>query len=128
MARFVDANGKEWVVQITAGAIRRVSREIGITLSDLTDLTTGDVSEKVLAKYTPDKLVDAFYALMELQVKARGISKEDFLESLDLQTIIKAVQALTESITTDFPKSDAAPEGGEASGPLAGGLNSESVS
>jgi hypothetical protein len=104
MARFVDSAGNEWVLTITAAGIMRVTRAVKLSFGDLQKITTGDADG--LEKFGPGELIEAFCALLKPQIDARGITRYDFLEALDVPSMKRAIAALNEAIAGDFPKAE----------------------
>lgn len=89
---FKDAEGREWTPRLTAQAIFNVSAETGIKLSDLTrqDIRPGD-------------LIVLLWRCCEKQAEGRKLSREDFLDSLEVSHIAEGVKAIWGSVESAFP-------------------------
>lgn len=90
---FQDAESREWHPRLTAGVIRRISEQTGITIAQLQSL---DV-----------KLADIMAALwhsVEREARERKMSREDFEDSMGLAEIRQAVAALQVEFIRAFPE------------------------
>lgn len=97
MARFTDNEGRDWIVRVDVGTVKRVRAALDIDLADLTGETAERLSEDAVA------LVDTLYLVCRDQAVERKLSDEDFGRGLIGDPIDDAVAALLEAIADFFP-------------------------
>jgi len=97
-ARFTDATGRDWLVEITVDTVRQVRKELDV---DLMQAAGGDVLERLAAD--PVELVDVLFVICRDQAEERGLSDVDFGRSLAGDAIEAATDALIDSIVAFFP-------------------------
>ncbi len=99
MAKFTDARGKSWLVEITIGAYRRLKRDTPLDL----DKFAADGSQLVEIIYGPPfALAAVAECLLGEQVKASGLTPEEFADAFDPLTVDRFGDALMESIVDFF--------------------------
>jgi len=98
MHTFTDSKGQEWHVPITVGTIAKVKNECGV---DLLTIVEGTLLDKLALN--PVLIVSSLYCCCEQQVKQRGLSPEEFGETIDSNTIDSALSALLEALIDFFP-------------------------
>lgn len=92
---FTDALGREWALAPTVGHLRQL-RELGFDLPGLFK-ETGSLGELLFAD--PEKLVQAFWLLVEPQADKLGVCSEQFAWGFDSSTLEVAT---VELIMSDF--------------------------
>lgn len=106
MKRITDSKEREWIIDLNAKVIRDVCKMTKITLADLTVLEI-EVSQ----------IMEALPIICQKQMKERGLSPDDLLETLSLFDIQNIFAAIMEDLQTAFP-SIADTGGGKSEGPL----------
>lgn len=98
MASFTDKAGHRWVLDLTAGDLRRVRVQTGVELG------------KLLAK--PEQLAgvlfgdvetfgDVLWVLLEKQAKEKAVSEDAFADGFDREAVNAAALALVDAVA-DF--------------------------
>lgn len=106
MHHFSDSTGARWEIAINVGLVKRVRSLLSVDLSKL--LQEG-------AKEQPDiaddicLFVDVLWVLCEQQAKERGMSDEQFGQSLGGDSLADAMDAFREELIDFFPSSKARP-------------------
>ena len=95
MSKFVDSMKREWEIRLTAGAIIRVCRKLGIKVSDFSSPTL-EVAD----------IIEAIVELISPQLDKAGIKKDDFLDMLDASSMKSLYQALLEEVKVAFPQAE----------------------
>ena len=98
MRTFTDTAGREWQLNITVGAVKRVREATDVLLPSLFDDDLTPLGEFV-ADYI--KVVDVLWAVCKPQADAIDINAEQFAESLGNDSLGKATEALVRA-TIDF--------------------------
>lgn len=98
MAAFVDKLGREWVVSLTAGDLRRVREETGVELGKL--LTDAEKLADILFG-DPEKLGQVLWVLIAAQAGEKHIDADSFADGFDRETVEASAQAVTEAVA-DF--------------------------
>jgi hypothetical protein len=75
MASFQDRDKRTWEVVISVADVANVRKKLGIDLAALADNKLQQLAELLS---DPCRLVDVLYVLCECQVKALGLTEEDF--------------------------------------------------
>ena len=90
---FKDKNDLEWTPRMDTPALMESSRQLNLTLGKITslDLTIGD-------------LVDLVWYCCKYQAKPRRITREEFLESVELAQIRQGVMCLFGAVQKAFPE------------------------
>ena len=99
MASFKDKAGREWVIDITKGDVRRLTK-LGIPFGEL----LGDfkrLANEVLT--SPEQFDRVLWCLIESQAKAAGVSKDDFDDSWNGDTEEAAGLAFVDSVMDFSP-------------------------
>ena len=102
MPSFKDTEGRIWTLRITVAAIRRIKDIAGIDLG-----TSIFAEESPLASLSDDclKMARAVYAAVKPEADVLGVTMEKFMESFVGETVVKASEALLESLADFFPGS-----------------------
>jgi hypothetical protein len=100
MAKFQDRRGRAWLVELDLGAMTRVLREADV---DLLTLHNPDSEALRILRDDPVRLLDVLLALLRPQIKAAGITEEDFAGGLLEEHVWQAVEALLEGVTDYYP-------------------------
>lgn len=94
--KFTDAQGREWLLSLTYGDVKRVRKLIGVNLFTLIDksvkvskeeLESGDASPDQLPIFMqlqidPIMLGDVIYALVKPQLDERNVSEDSFSSAI----------------------------------------------
>ena len=99
MKMFTDNEGRDWEVKITVATIKRVRDLIGV---DIYQAVGAEMLTELITD--PVKLVDILYAVLKPQADERGVSDEQFGESLGGDAVADATQAFLEELVEFFPK------------------------
>ena len=99
MHKFNDNRGREWLVKLTFGAVKRVKELLSV---DLLDPVAGN--DPLLTKIGTDIafLCDLIFVLVKPQADEANISDVEFGESLGGDAIAKAASALYEELIDFF--------------------------
>jgi hypothetical protein len=98
MKSFADAKGQTWTIEINVTSLHRVWAVTGLDLTKLVD-KQADVFPKLAGDLFV--LFDVLAELVRPQLDAKGLTAQQFGESLDEEAAEKAVTALVEA-TLDF--------------------------
>ena len=98
MPRFKDNKGREWVVEVTVAAVKRVRSLTGV---DLLDIESGALLRSLLGD--PIALVDVLYAVCQPAAAEIGVDDGDFGEALAGDAVASATDALIEGLVGFFP-------------------------
>jgi hypothetical protein len=98
LARFTDATGRAWVIDITVDAIKRVRHICDV---DLLQIVEGGLIERIVND--PIMLCDILLALCKPQADSEQISPEDFGRGLAGDAIDDAVRAMLDGMVDFFP-------------------------
>ena len=102
MRIFKDSMGREWALDITVSALKRIRTIAGIDLGDLQELLSGKPLDRLAADVV--LLGDALYAALFPEIQRRGLSREDFESGLVGDALNASSIALLESLADFFPK------------------------
>lgn len=91
MKQFIDNTGAAWGLEITLGAARRVLKTLDVDLLDPAS-KTGDLTVSQRLLYDDLFLSDVIAAILEPQIKERGLENDAFFERIDGATL-KQVEA-----------------------------------
>ncbi len=99
MKMFTDRQGRSWTIEINYTSLRRVKAATGVDLTRLVD-----PQSDVMGQLTGDPFVlfDCLVALLQPQLDDKGITAEQFGESLDEESADKAAVALIEAAIDFF--------------------------
>jgi hypothetical protein len=99
MKTFTDRQGRSWTIEINYTSLRRVKAATGVDLTRLVD-----PKSDVMGQLTGDPFVlfDCLVALLQPQLDGKGITAEQFGESLDEESADKAAVALIEAAIDFF--------------------------
>jgi len=104
MASFVDNSKREWTVRFTNTENRRLRDALGVNLPDGFDLKKNEHRDIIAELADPLFLADVLYVICRPQCDERGVSDEEFGESLIGDVIDDATTALLEALCDFFPK------------------------
>lgn len=94
MSKFVDDKGREFEIRLTAGAIIRICRKMGLTVGDLTANSKLEVAT----------MMEAAVELIAPQLSKLGVSRDEYIEDLGMNDIKKMYESLVEEIGVAFPQ------------------------
>ena len=103
MPSFKDTEGRIWTLRITVAAIRRIKDIAGIDLGDFSVFGEGGPFSDLGSD--PCRLVEIVYAAVKPEADVLGVTMEKFMESFVGETVVKASEALLESLADFFPGS-----------------------
>ena len=95
MSKFIDSLKREWEIRLTAGAIIRVCRKLDLKVSDFSDPKMGVAD-----------IIEAIVELISPQLDKAGIKKDDFLDTLDAESMKAMYVALTQEVKVAFPQAE----------------------
>ncbi len=98
MKQFTDNQGREWTLAVTHGAIVRVRGLIGV---DLYKFAEGE-PPLMVRLHEPAVFCDVLYGLCQPECRGRGVSSEQFGESLGGEAIHAARSAFFEEYQDFF--------------------------
>lgn len=98
MAKFADAAGREWVVDVDVNALRRVRKRLDVNLMDAIG---GETLERLAED--PVLLVDVLYVLCQQQAERDGVSDEAFGAGLRGDALDAAARAFLEALADFCP-------------------------
>ncbi|VTU00997.1 Uncharacterized protein OS=Isosphaera pallida (strain ATCC 43644 / DSM 9630 / IS1B) GN=Isop_2427 PE=4 SV=1 [Gemmataceae bacterium] len=100
---FTDAEGHEWRLRLTVGAVADVKRDAGV---DIGGVTRSDAAWlRFLFGEDPGPFVATLWALCAGQAAAAGVTPEQFAHRLDGPALEAAGAALAGAIADFFPRS-----------------------
>lgn len=103
MPSFKDTEGRVWTLRITVAAIRRIKEIAGIDLGDFSVFGEGGPFSDLGSDSC--RLVEIVYAAVKPEADVLGVTMEKFMESFVGETVVKASEALLESLADFFPGS-----------------------
>lgn len=103
MPSFKDTEGRVWTLRITVAAIRRIKDIAGIDLGDFSVFGEGGPFSDLGSDSC--RLVEIIYAAVKPEADILGVTMEKFMESFVGETVVKASEALLESLADFFPGS-----------------------
>ena len=103
MPSFKDTEGRVWTLRITVAAIRRIKDIAGIDLGDFSVFGEGAPFSDLGSDSC--RLVEIVYAAVKPEADIIGVTMEKFMESFVGETVVKASEALLESLADFFPGS-----------------------
>lgn len=103
MPSFKDTEGRVWTLRITVAAIRRIKDIAGIDLGDFSVFGEGGPFSDLGSDSC--RLVEIVYAAVKPEADILGVTMEKFMESFAGETVVKASEALLESLADFFPGS-----------------------
>lgn len=103
MPSFKDTEGRVWTLRITVAAIRRIKDIAGIDLGDFSVFGEGGPFSDLGSDSC--RLVEIVYAAVKPEADILGVNMEKFMESFVGETVVKASEALLESLADFFPGS-----------------------
>jgi hypothetical protein len=99
MPTFKDRKGGEWLVEVTAGTVKRVRSMLGVDL--LKAVEGGELLNRMISD--PVFLVDLLYVVCKPQADAKQISDYEFGELMAGESILHATNALMEALISFSP-------------------------
>lgn len=103
MPSFKDTEGRVWTLRITVAAIRRIKDIAGIDLGDFSVFGEGGPFSDLGSDSC--RFVEIVYAAVKPEADIIGVTMEKFMESFVGETVVKASEALLESLADFFPGS-----------------------
>ena len=100
MKQFKDTAGRDWLVSITVGDIKRVRAVLDINLNKALDNRFAILTD-ILSD--PCKLVDILYVLCQEQTAKAGVTDEQFGRAFSGDVLDAATTAFLEALTDFFP-------------------------
>lgn len=108
MAKFTDATGDDWRVEITVFHTGRVRADVEVNLNDALVKDGGDGSpdRNLITRLDSDNglLVAVLYCLCEEQIKNRNLTPDDFAKRFAGDILNAAFAALLEALLAFFRK------------------------
>lgn len=110
MHQITDTKGRDWNLNVNVGSIRRVKARTGVDLLMFMEPKENEKGEKeeeaVLLKLFEDPflLTGVLAALCEPQMEERKVGQSDFEESFTLDTLMTALNVLSDEVFDFFPK------------------------
>lgn len=99
MPKFTDADGREWLVDLTLPDVRRVKKELDVDLLD----EQRDVYVRLID--STETLVDVISVLLTDQIKERQLDAVGFAKALRTEAVLDAAtEALLEGIVAFSPR------------------------
>jgi hypothetical protein len=99
MKQFKDEQGRDWMIDVTVGAIKSVRELLKVDLWNF----FGDEAKRILSD--PPMLVDVVYVLCKQQCTERGLTDVDFGRLFRSDVLEAASNALIGAVIDFFPKS-----------------------
>ena len=103
MPSFKDTEGRVWTLRITVAAIRRIKDIAGIDLGDFSVFGEGGPFSDLGSDSC--RLVEIVYAAVKPEADILGVTMEKVMESFVGESVVKASEALLESLADFFPGS-----------------------
>jgi hypothetical protein len=99
MKTFTDRQGRSWTIEVNYTSLRRVKATAGVDLTKLVD-----PQADIVGQLTSDPFIlfDCLVAILQPQLDERGLTAEQFGESLDEESADKAAVALIEAAIDFF--------------------------
>jgi hypothetical protein len=104
VARFKDPNGKEWHLDLTTTALKRIKSYTGVNLLDVLQRDEDDVMLMAKLKEDPVLCGEVLFAFCEPQCEKAQITPEDFVDLFRGDLIETASDALLDSIEEYLPE------------------------
>ena len=102
MKSFVDKNGKSWDIELNIGTARKIKSRCNLDIENIitVDKQNNPQDVSALERLAMDSILlfDVIFVLCENQIKADGITEEDFAELFNGEVIEAATDALVEEI------------------------------
>jgi len=98
VAKFVDADGGQWVLSVTVNLIREVRTATGF---DIATICTGEGATELARDVV--LLVDVIYAAVAKQAQTRGLGPVEFANAIRGQTLDDATTALLDACIEFLP-------------------------
>ena len=96
MSKFQDNKDRNWIIDIRVSTARKVLKETGVDLLDISSYET--VFSSTLS------LIEILLVLTKEQRHERGITEEDFVDSLAGDAAVEAVGVLIDGVVEMFPE------------------------
>lgn len=108
MREFKDEEGRTWRVALTCSALFRVKDTVTIDVDgtrrpfNLTDIAViGPTIQALRNDYLT--LADVLYCVLQAQVEAKGLTKDQFLDGLRGDSLAAAAKAMEQELVDFFP-------------------------
>lgn len=103
MAKYTDSKGREWPVRLTVRTVKSIRDEVtaGGKPFDVLDVSGGEV----LAKVNTDPILvsEVLWITCRELAKERGVTQDDFFDTLAGEAILSGSAALVEALADFFP-------------------------
>ena len=96
MSKFQDNKDRNWIIDIRVSTARKVLKETGVDLLDISSYET--VFSSTLS------LIEILLVLTKQQRHERGITEDDFVDSLAGDAAVEAVGVLIDGVVEMFPE------------------------
>lgn len=101
MHQFKDTEGREWTIALTIGAVKRVKALTGVNLLDPLGAKRRKIGTAILKgrplvtrlQMDPELMVNVIFALVKPTADSRGVTDEEFGESLGGDAAFQAYEA-----------------------------------
>jgi hypothetical protein len=100
--KFTDGENRTWTVRVTVGVIKEVRNLFQLDINEALNPQSGVIDK--LAD-DPVMMMDVIYVCCRPQMDAKGVSVEDFSDSITGDTIEQASKALVDAVVDFFPRS-----------------------
>jgi hypothetical protein len=100
MASFLDRHGRKWLVEFDLWTLSRVKRDAEV---DLLTLHDPDSAAMQILQGDHVRLLAVLLAVVEPQIKAAGLTEEEFARGLHEEHVWDAVAALLQGVTDYYP-------------------------
>ncbi len=107
MKSFTDNAGRVWTVSVTVSTIKRVRALCGVDLASLITMEAGKQPDVTLLERLasdPVLTVDVLFAVCKPEADAKGVTGEDFGQSMAGDAIELATAALLDEVVDFFPE------------------------
>ncbi len=103
MEKFLDSEGREWSIRLTAGKCTRIRDASGIDLY----VKVGDDGQWDFSAFdlylNPRKFLDVLWTLIEDEAKCRSVTREQFEDTVDVATYRNAKVAFGDEVNCFSP-------------------------
>jgi len=103
---FKDTENRDWTVEITVGAVKRVRAALDVDLYSLIDDKAAGLAKLM---NDPCMLVAVIFVLCREQAEKQEVSEEQFGNALGGDTLEACADAFLEALTDFFPSRSRAP-------------------
>lgn len=115
MAKFLGGDGQEWEIRFTTRILRRMSRDAGLDIIEMSLCTRPDGStdlDRLSSVLRYDRLVEALWVLCDEQAQARRVTKDQFMDNVMVPYVLPSIMeafmlARDEAMTPPVREGDA---------------------